>query len=228
MNIFARRRTSKHVRSALCVVRSRLRETHDHFLFIKTRVSNIFVSMAMAYETQPQVQLNVEKTSTKIASGFDFLDWYPCSFDYLKEFIRPRDDWLVSQYLYDLFNENTKVVPEIPVQERVPVPHATKKRLRKTCGHHRGLNVDMESLRVSAHIRANYFGFNVGVNFKLFVFFPIWAKEEVASISKDTEEIFQLSQTLRTKITNTITIEIVEVARSMKDSDWLSLLEFSN
>lgn len=56
----------------------------------------------------------------------------------------------------------------------------------------------------------------------------MWAKVEVASISKDTEEIFQLSQTLRTKITNTVTIEIVEVHRSLKDSETLSLVECSN
>lgn len=183
--------------------------------------------MAIVYETQPQLQLNVGKTSTKTASGHDFLDWYPCSFDYLREFIRPRDDWLVSQYLYDLFNENTKVLPGVSVQESMPVPVATKKRSRKTCGHLRGLNVDLESIRVSSL----FFARNQRrrrINFKLFVFFFIWAKVEVASISKDTEEICKLSQTLRTKITHTITVEIVEVARSMKDSESLSLVECSN
>lgn len=132
---------------ALCVVRSRLRVTHDHCFVYQNKTTKFLVEMA---ETQPKVNSNVEKASTKTVIAHDFLDWYPCSFEYLKEFVRPRDDWLVSQRLYNLFNNIANEVPDVSAQKSVPVPSATKKSSRKKCGHLRGLDVDLESIRVSA------------------------------------------------------------------------------
>lgn len=121
----------------------------------------------MSFKAPPQAQLNVDNGSRRGERKLDFLDWYPFSFDYLKDFIRPRDDWVVSQYLYDLFNKKVDSVPEVPVVAEVPgdtkqdansptvranlpmVRSAPKKRSRKTCKHLRALDLDLESIRVS-------------------------------------------------------------------------------
>lgn len=117
----------------------------------------------MPFRTPPQAQLNVENGSTRGGRKLDFLDWYPFSFDYLKDFIRPRDDWVVSRYLYYWFNKKEDAVPEPEVPEdtmqdtsspvvEVNLPTvlgAPKKRSRKSCKHLRGLDLELESIRVS-------------------------------------------------------------------------------
>lgn len=102
----------------------------------------------MSYETQTQVQLNVENVSTK---AYDFLDCYSFSFVYVKDFIRPLDDWIISQYLYDSFNKNAKPEPGVLIQEIPLVGSARKKSSRKRASDHlHELALDLEYIRVSA------------------------------------------------------------------------------
>lgn len=68
----------------------------------------------MAHETHTQAQSIVDNRWTRLTNGSDFLDWHPISFDYLKDFIRPRDDWFVSQHLYELFNNKNQSMAVVP------------------------------------------------------------------------------------------------------------------
>lgn len=71
----------------------------------------------MAHEIIAQAQFILGNGWTRLTNGYDFLDWHPISFVYLKDFIRPRDDWFVSQHLYELFNKTDNSMAVVPKQE---------------------------------------------------------------------------------------------------------------
>lgn len=80
----------------------------------------------MLHDTQTRNEMMNLVNSELTADGdrTDFLDWYPNTIDYLRDFIRPREGWVVSQTLYEIFNglPNCSVsAPEVGMLSRTGV-----------------------------------------------------------------------------------------------------------
>lgn len=118
----------------------------------------------MSQETLTQVEFHHNNEPANSSRSFDFLDLYRFSFEYVKDFVRPRDDWFKSQYLYELFNKREHSesavnsiqigVPgliqtgvPVSIQTNIPAP-SVEMSSQKSCSHLRDLDLDLEAISV--------------------------------------------------------------------------------